>query len=148
VVPVVADLFSLQGLRNLGPTLKTWRQDWTQRISGWTEFATPQAIMQPLGYILLQHAERLHRPVKAYNQWAARLPEEYRQYLGTLPVAEIARIRNFRSLMPYGQEARKPVFELSAAEGAAGANAKVVRDAYGVFETATSEILHRMGFNL
>jgi chromosome partitioning protein len=30
VIPLAADLFSLQGLRNLGPTLTTWRADWQQ----------------------------------------------------------------------------------------------------------------------
>lgn len=30
VVPLVADLFSLQGLRNLGPTLREWRRAWQE----------------------------------------------------------------------------------------------------------------------
>lgn len=33
VVPLSPDLFSLQGLRNLGPTLKIWRHDWQQRLT-------------------------------------------------------------------------------------------------------------------
>lgn len=28
VVPLAPDLFSLQGLRNLGPTLRNWREEW------------------------------------------------------------------------------------------------------------------------
>lgn len=32
VVPLVPDLFSLQGLRNLGPTLRRWRQEWQERL--------------------------------------------------------------------------------------------------------------------
>ncbi len=31
VVPLSPDLFSLQGLRNLGPTLRRWRGQWEQR---------------------------------------------------------------------------------------------------------------------
>jgi hypothetical protein len=32
LMPLAADLFSLQGLRNLGPTLRNWRRDWQQLI--------------------------------------------------------------------------------------------------------------------
>ena len=32
VIPHGPDLFSLQGLRNLGPTLRTWRSGWTERL--------------------------------------------------------------------------------------------------------------------
>ena len=35
VVPLGADLFSLRGLRNLGPTLNRWRQDWKSRRKNW-----------------------------------------------------------------------------------------------------------------
>jgi len=31
VIPLAVDLFSLQGLRNLGPTLRGWRADWNKR---------------------------------------------------------------------------------------------------------------------
>ena len=31
IVPLGADLFSLQSLRNLGPTLEKWRNDWKKR---------------------------------------------------------------------------------------------------------------------
>ena len=30
-VPLAADLYSLQGLRNLGSTLKRWREEWEER---------------------------------------------------------------------------------------------------------------------
>ena len=32
VVPLAPDLFSLQGLRNLGPTLRRWREEWHLRL--------------------------------------------------------------------------------------------------------------------
>ena len=32
VVPLAPDLFSLQGLRNLGPTLRRWRSEWQVRL--------------------------------------------------------------------------------------------------------------------
>ena len=36
VVPLAADLFSRQGLRNLGPTLRRWRNDWEKRLDNWS----------------------------------------------------------------------------------------------------------------
>jgi chromosome partitioning protein len=32
VIPVAPDLFSLQGLRNLGPTVTEWRKGWAKRL--------------------------------------------------------------------------------------------------------------------
>ena len=36
IVPLGADLFSLQGLRTLGPTLRHWREDWQKRHAHWS----------------------------------------------------------------------------------------------------------------
>ena len=41
VVPVGADMFSLLGLRNLGPTLQNWRSEWTKRRENWPEADFP-----------------------------------------------------------------------------------------------------------
>ena len=130
VVPLAADLFSLQGLRNLGPTLRDWRRSWR-------ELAVPQipatidapgGAMSPLGYVVLQHAVRLDRPVRAYDRWLSRIPEEFhRSVLGETdsPPADsadsyrLASLRNYRSLMPLSQDARKPMFDLRAADGSA-----------------------------
>ena len=35
VIPLGADLFSLQGLKNLGPTLRNWRSLWKKRLDNW-----------------------------------------------------------------------------------------------------------------
>ena len=45
IVPLGADLFSLQGLRNLGPSLNQWREDWNKRMENWEqpEFTLPRA---------------------------------------------------------------------------------------------------------
>jgi cellulose biosynthesis protein BcsQ len=91
VIPLAADLFSLQGLRNLGPTLKGWRSDWQKRLANWTTpaFNLPVGSMQPAGYIVQQHTERLSRPVKAYNKWAARIPSVYRSSVLGVPAQDI-----------------------------------------------------------
>ena len=144
-IPLAADLFSLQGLRNLGPTLTSWRADWRKRLENWEapDFGLPQGRMQPEGYILMQHMERLSRPVKAYRKWVDRIPDTYREsVLGSSLSAPLkgndgiclARLKHYRSLLPMAQEVRKPIFQLSSADGAIGSHAQAVRDAWSDFK--------------
>ena len=52
VVPLGPDLFSLQGLRNLGPTLRDWRGEWQDRIDrrpGDLDLPLPSAKIEPAG---------------------------------------------------------------------------------------------------
>lgn len=69
-IPLGTDLFSLQGLKNLGPTLRSWRTLWDKRVKNWQppDFSLPNGSMYPLGYIVQQHSVRLSRPVKAYDK--------------------------------------------------------------------------------
>lgn len=154
VVPLAADMYSLQGLRNLGPTLRDWRADWQQRVAGWKQpsFALPAGHMQPLGYVLMQHIERLSRPVAAYKKWADRIPGTYAESVLQQPLARVqpadgnclARLKHYRSLAPLAQEAHKPIFALTAADGAIGSHAAAVRDAYGDFKALAVAILERI----
>jgi hypothetical protein len=87
-IPLSADLFSLQGLKNLGPTLRRWKNQWNKRLVNWNEsrekcslskFILPKGEMQPAGYLCQQHGVRLDRPVKAYDKWVQRIPQVYRE---------------------------------------------------------------------
>jgi cellulose biosynthesis protein BcsQ len=155
VIPLAADLYSLQGLRNLGPTLREWRADWGKRLQNWKQpsFTLPPGHMKPVGYILMQHTERLSRPVKAYKRWADRIPQTYVESVldeASSSKAEpidsdcLARLKHYRSLVPLAQEVRKPIFALTAADGAIGSHAAAVRDAYGDFGTLAKAILTRI----
>ena len=155
VVPVAPDLFSLQGLKNLGPTLRQWRETWSQALPKAAAALgdLPQGEMAPVGYVLMQHAERLGRPTKAYAKWQARLPGAYREsVLGQAAGVDVAvdanqihRIKHYRSLMPMAMEARKPMFALSSADGAIGAHQANVQQCYGDFEALVREIARRTG---
>ena len=99
--------------------------------------------MQPEGYILMQHIERLSRPVKAYKKWVDRIPDTYRESvlgsnLGALSNGNdgncLARLKHYRSLVPMAQEVRKPIFQLNSADGAIGSHAQAVRDAWSDFK--------------
>jgi chromosome partitioning protein len=159
VVPLAADMFSLQGLRNLGPSLTKWRAGWKERCSRLNSNPLAQPIpngeTQPAGYVAMQHQERLSRPVKAYSAWLERMPVEYRTSL-SLPKSDtafgnikddpecLALLRHYKSLIPMAQEARKPVFLLKSADGAIGSHAASVNQAYSDFEMLAKNILKRI----
>ena len=157
VVPLGADLFSLQGLRNLGPTLRRWRRDWTMRRKHWTspEFDLPEGDMRPIGYLMQQHGVRLRRPVRAYDRWFKRMPAEYARSVRDEPSGSkdltpandpnlVATIKHFRSLIALAQEARKPIFSLTPADGAMGAHSVAANAAYADFKQVALELLRRM----
>jgi chromosome partitioning protein len=157
VVPLAPDLYSLQGLRNLGPTLADWRQDWTNHLASKPDAASPAppGHMRPRGYVVLQHGTRVDRVVGAYDRWLRQMPAEYRRSVLELsakdapqPVDDeycLGLIKHYHSLAPMAQEARKPLFLLRSADGAIGAHQQSVRDAYGHFETLAIRLLDAIG---
>ncbi len=158
VVPVAPDLHSLQGLCNLGPTLRRWRGDWRARRERNPAEGLPMPLgaMKPIGYVVLPHAVRLDRPVQAYGRWMARIPNAYRQHVlqrdtatQTLAMADdehrLATLRHFRSLMPLAHEARKPMFALKLADGALGGHTRAVADCYRDFRALALKIAGRCG---
>jgi cellulose biosynthesis protein BcsQ len=153
--PLGADMFSLQGLRNLGPSLRRWREDWNKRLENWErhEFELPTGTMLPIGYVVNQPGIRLSRPVKAYDRWVNRIPAEYEISIlshdrGSFPTQPsedpncLATLKHFRSLMALSQEARKPVFHLTSADGAIGNHSLAVREAHQDFKQLAEDILH------
>jgi len=159
VVPLAPDLFSLQGLRNLGPTLNRWREQWINRLKQAPDSLRelPTGRMEPAGYVVLQHSERLDRPVKAYKKWMERIPQVYRTEVKGEPRAPeisldndphcISLLKHYRSLIPMGQEARKPIFDLKPADGALGAHTYAAQDAYAAFERLAVNIAQRISLN-
>jgi len=158
-VPLAPDLYSLQGLRNLGPTLRRWRGEWDERRSRnpTPDLALPAGEMRAVGYVLMQHAMRLDRPVKAYERWMTRIPDAFRQdVMAEAPQAAtiatdpycLAALKHYRSLMPLAQDARKPMFLLKPADGAIGGHGQAVRDCYDDFERLARTLAQRVGVPL
>lgn len=158
VTPLAPDLFSMQGLRNLGPTLKRWRQDWRKRLdeAPTDDLRLPPGTIEPAGYILLQAGMRLNRPVQAYQRWVTRTPNEYRRaLLPDDPEVEdltvesdphcLAVLRHYQSLMPLAQDARKPMFRLRVGDGAIGAHQQAVRRCESDFRALTERVLSSCG---
>ncbi len=155
VTPLAPDLFSVQGLRNLGPTLTAWRRDWKDRLDRRPDGVDLQlGAMNPLGYVLMQAVMRLSRPVRAYERWVKRMPVEYsRSMLGRDTSASDATpdplclgvMKNYQSLMPLAHDARKPMFALKPADGAIGAHSAAVARCRDDFVALTTTVLQRIG---
>lgn len=153
VVPMAADLFSLQGLKNLGSRLEKWRSEWAKRKSENPEpsLELPNSNIKPLGYIIMQHGIKESRPVKSYLRWANRIPQVFREFVLKEPIYEeikveedeycIALLKHYHSLIPMSMEARKPIFLLKPSEGAIGAHLGAVRNAYSDFKLLTEKIV-------
>jgi chromosome partitioning protein len=162
LVPMEADLFSIQGIQNLGPTIKGWKEDWEevlQKRRKMTPLAEesillPAGKIEPIGYTVLQHIEKLSRPTRQYAKWIDRIPKSYRNYLlqSESQVVEygqdphrLSAIRNYYSLMPMSQDARKPIFDLKSADGAIGSHQKLVQECYTTFEALAHKIIEKCG---
>lgn len=159
VLPLAPDLFSLQGLRNLGPTVREWRKGWQKRLGELPAKAgidAPTGEMQPLGYVVMQHGVRDSRPVKAYGRWLERIPGVYRQAVLDKPVTRppaiekdphcLSMLKHYRSLMPLAMDARKPMFSLKPADGAIGAHVEAVRACHDDFLALAKRIADKSGF--
>ena len=153
VVPMAADLFSLQGLKNLGNRLENWHSEWDDRASRNPEptLILPSGIMKPLGYVVMQHGIKESRPVKSYLRWANRIPQVFREFVleetpsDNISVEQdeycIALLKHYHSLIPMAMEARKPIFLLKPSEGAIGAHLGAVKSAYTDFRLLTEKII-------
>ena len=160
VIPLAPDLFSLQGLKNLGPTLRTWRAAWQQRLKvGHESMSLPPGDITPLGYVVMQHGVRESRPVAAYQEWIKRIPRTYREAVldervtAPLPAPPqdphcLAMLKHYRSLMPLAMEAHKPMFHLKPADGAIGAHLAAVRDCHRDFHQLAQRIGSSLGIDL
>ncbi|MBL7795242.1 MAG: ParA family protein [Saprospiraceae bacterium] len=155
VMPVAADLFSLQGIVNLGKTLKEWREQWQKRLSEYPrpdKSGIPVGSMLPVGYLLMQYTARESRPVRSYIRWAEKIPAVYQQYvLGRTDIDSgisieaddncLALLKHYHSLAPMSMEAHKPIFLLKPADGAIGAHLQAVQRSYSDFEKLAQRII-------
>lgn len=156
VVPMAADLFSLQGLRNLGARLKIWKTEWRDRASRnrAVDISLPKGDIKPLGYVVMQYGIKESRPVKSYLKWANRIPAVFNEYVLSNPAGAaqmvemdnncLALLKHYHSLVPMAMEVKKPIFQLKPADGAIGAHYQAVSSAYADFKCLTEKILERI----
>jgi chromosome partitioning protein len=155
IMPVASDLFSLQGIKNLGKTLFEWRVQWTKRLKEYPKSDVsniPKGEMRPVGYLLMQYTARESRPVRSYIRWAEKIPNVYREFVinGSETRAPssidddpscLAQLKHYHSLAPMSMEARKPMFLLKPADGAIGAHVQAVHKSYTDFRNLAGRII-------
>ncbi len=155
IMPVASDLFSLQGIRNLGLTLKKWEGQWKQRKehlpTGSLNIEIPEKQALPCGYIVMQYsAARGNRPVKSYLKWANRIPGVFAEAIlhkgsneNSIEEDEycLALLKHYRSLAPMSMEAHKPIFLLKPADGAIGAHFNAVQKSFEEFKSLATRML-------
>lgn len=158
VLPVAADLFSLQGIKNLGKTLNEWKKEWKKRISECPQKIIndiPQGKMEPIGYLIMQYTDRANRPVKSYIKWADKIPQVYLKNVLKVDNSDtsvsvvtdsncLALLKHYHSLAPMSMEAKKPIFLLKPADGAIGAHFHAVQKCYVDFEALTKKIVDKV----
>lgn len=148
VFPLGPDLFSYQGLKNVGGFLNQWRKEWNERKNKKPDdldFDLPEGSMIPVGYIMMRHSIRHDRPVKAYQRWMDKMPQVYKKYVNpqTKNVDQnyqLAHLKDYRSLMPMAQEKTKPMFLLKPGDGAIGSHTQAVNQCYKDFQELTNKI--------
>ncbi|MBI5363238.1 MAG: ParA family protein [Planctomycetes bacterium] len=164
VLPLAPDLFSLQGISNVGPALRSWRAEWhlvrERFMAGRAQASLTPHEFRPVGYLVQQHLARADRPVTGYAAWAKQIPSTYRlamegaDALRSRRVDEvtdidadpncIGTIKHFASLVPIAQQARKPIFDLKQADGIGGGQALAVQQSRTLFEGLTRKLIERL----
>jgi chromosome partitioning protein len=156
VFPLAPDLFSIQGIKNVGQTRRKWSQDWKNRLNAQPKDYTlplPKGEMMALGYVVMQFGVRDNRPVQAYDYFLEKIPQAFAENIlqqspdeniGQPDAALLKQLKHYRSLMPLAMKAQKPMFALKPADGAIGAHLEAVKRCFEDFEDLFSQIAKRV----
>ena len=161
ITPLSPDLFSWQGLRNMD-ALGRWRRDWEKcrdnfddlKISDSnSDLMLPDGGMQLLGYIAMRFSIHASRPVKSYQKWIDKMPAAFMKLIGkeTQSPSDVREdenclsiLKDYHSLMPMAQEAKKPMFQLTAADGIIGSHTQSVKNCKKDFWELAEKIITKI----
>lgn len=150
MTPVAPDLFSIQGTENLGNKLVLWRQQWKQIHDSWAgdNLEIQKGAPIYLGYVLQMHnirstnvsgmtagwgiyRDRLEKAIS--KNIVARIPTDQAFPWNNAGDYLLGQIPNLHSLVPYSQEARKPIFDCTGADGLRGAHQTKAKESINLF---------------
>ena len=150
IVPMSPDLFSIKGTENLGNKLVTWNKEWDQCHSAWSgeALALPPGKPVFLGYVMQQHNVRQTSSgmTRGWSIFAERVEEAVKENIVDKLAPEeqamkwddgnwnLGKIPNLHSLIPYSQEAKKPVFDCTSKDGLKGEHISRARESKKLFE--------------
>lgn len=159
IVPVSPDLFSIRGTLNLGRKLVMWRRDWDNiRIAGAeTEIDLPAGAPMFLGYMRQQYNVRADGEEGMTAGWrifGQQIEGAIQQNIVSplRPLGQVidwddgeydlGNVPNLHSLVPYSQDARKPIFDCNGADGVRGAHLARAREARALFEPMAESLIN------
>jgi cellulose biosynthesis protein BcsQ len=150
IVPIAPDLFSIRGTENLGSKLEQWRNEWAQCHAAWNGEGLDIPTGEPkfLGYIVQNHNIRNNAAgmTRGWQLFGNRMQAAVQANivdrlspLGQVVVRadgnyNLGQIPNLHSLIPYSQEARKPVYKCTGRDGLNGAHIASARDSGALFD--------------
>lgn len=157
ISPVSPDLFSIRGTENLGNKLVTWRQEWDQCTGSWRGegLNIPQGQPKFIGYVTQQHNLRNNAAgmTKGWQIFGSQVDAAIQENIVSklAPLGQVApfkpgaynlgSIPNLHSLIPYSQDARKPVFNCTGSDGLKGAHIASARDSRSLFDPVANIIV-------
>lgn len=163
VIPLGADLRSLYGLRAFGPALWQWRREYTEFLGSRSDWQIhyPQIPEEPLavaGYVVQDRAYYYDRPADIPDRWRNRVQREYEHSIihepGVLEqgvsksARPLASIRYHTGLLPLAEDAQKPMFRLTPADGVFDDQIKEVTSSYQDFENVARRVAERCGVEI
>lgn len=157
ITPVAPDLFSIRGTQNLGNKLVSWRSEWDQislagKDSG---IDLPNGAPKFLGYIRQQHNVRNNEEgmTQGWNIFGQQVDSAIRANIvdKLKPLGQVLTwtdnsynlesIPNFHSLIPYSQQARKPIFDCTSADGLRGAHIAKAAGTRALFDQMANTLI-------
>lgn len=159
ITPLSPDLFSIKGTQNLGNKFIAWHEEWENNLRKWKNAGSP--IMQEdlpsgkpvfLGYVMQQHNMRNTSSgmTQGWEIYGAQVDTAVQKNiidkltpLGQTVEKEsyiLGKIPNLQSLIPYSQNAHKPVYKCTAQDGLKGAHITKARNSRELYQEIISEI--------
>ncbi|MCR4451179.1 ParA family protein [Aeromonas veronii] len=157
IVPMSPDLFSIRGTENLGNKLVVWNKEWQQCHDAWSggELELPPGKPTFLGYVMQQHNTRQSATgmTQGWSIFGGRVENAVK--VNVVDKLEpngqaiewddgnwnLGKIPNLHSLIPYSQEARKPVFYCTSKDGLKGAHISTALKSKNLFKPIVDALL-------
>lgn len=163
VIPLGTDLRSLYGLRAFGPTLWQWRRECTEFLKCRSDWQIdypriPRKQLSIAGFIMQEGAYYCDRPADVPERWRDRVRREYErsiihepgvQYQGGSESARpLATIRDQIVLSELAEDARKPMFRLTPADGVYDGQTREVTASYHDYENVARSVAESCGIQI
>jgi cellulose biosynthesis protein BcsQ len=158
ISPVSPDLFSIRGTENLGNKLVTWRSEWDQCNAAWqsNDLSIPLGRPKFVGYVTQQHNIRNNAAgmTQGWQIFGSKVEQAIQaniisklspidQIVDTAAGSfDLGMIPNLHSLIPYSQDARKPVFQCTSSDGLRGAHIGSARSSRELFDPVASLLVN------